>query len=85
MHLDVPLTTVEQSAFDIGRRAVETLAARTQNPSDPWHQVIVPTRLVVRGVSAREKNKRVNPAAQGLRKENEKKKSNFRKLSREAW
>ncbi len=45
MHLDVPLTTVEQSAFDIGRRAVETLLARIQNPTGPWQQVIVPTRL----------------------------------------
>jgi GntR family transcriptional regulator of arabinose operon len=48
MHLDVPLTTIEQAAFDIGRRAVETLLARIQNPSGPWQQVIVPTRLVVR-------------------------------------
>jgi GntR family transcriptional regulator of arabinose operon len=48
MHLDVPLTTVEQSTFDIGRRAVETLLARIQDPSGPWQQVIIPTRLVVR-------------------------------------
>lgn len=48
MHLDVPLTTVEQAAFDLGRRAVETLLNRIQNPSGPWQQVIVPTRLVVR-------------------------------------
>lgn len=48
MHLDVALTTVEQSAFEIGRRAVETLLARIQNPSTPWQQVIVPTRLIVR-------------------------------------
>jgi GntR family transcriptional regulator of arabinose operon len=48
MHLDVPLTTVEQSAFEIGRRAVETLLARIRDPSAPWQQVIVPTRLVVR-------------------------------------
>jgi len=48
MHLDVPLTTVEQSAFEIGRRAVETLLWRVQHPSGPWQQVIVPTRLVVR-------------------------------------
>jgi GntR family transcriptional regulator, arabinose operon transcriptional repressor len=48
MHLDVPLTTVEQSAFEIGRRAVETLLARIQYPSGAWQQVIVPTRLIVR-------------------------------------
>ena len=48
MHLDVPLTTVEQVAFEIGRRAVETLLARIQDPSGPWQQVIVPTRLMVR-------------------------------------
>lgn len=48
MHLDVPLTTIEQSAFEIGRRAVETLLARIQYPAGPWQQVIVPTRLIVR-------------------------------------
>jgi LacI family transcriptional regulator len=58
MHLDVPLTTVEQSAFEIGRRAVETLVARIQNPTGEWQQVIVPTRLVIRrscGAYLREK------------------------------
>ncbi len=48
MHLDVPLTTVEQPAFDIGWQAVETLLARIKDPSRPRQQVIVPTRLVVR-------------------------------------
>lgn len=48
MHLDVPLTTVEQSAFEIGRRAVETLLVRIKDASSPKQQVIVPTRLVVR-------------------------------------
>lgn len=48
MHLDVPLTTVEQPAFDIGWRAVETLFARIKDPSRPRQQVIVPTQLVVR-------------------------------------
>lgn len=48
MHLDVPLTTVEQAAFELGKRAVETLLARIKDPSNPRQQVIVPTRLVVR-------------------------------------
>ncbi len=48
MHLDVPLTTVEQPAFDIGWRAVETLLARIEVPARPRQQVIVPTQLVVR-------------------------------------
>ena len=48
MHLDIPLTTVEQSAFDLGRRAIETLLFRIQDPTGPWQQVIVPTRLIVR-------------------------------------
>lgn len=48
MHLDVPLTTVEQSAFEIGRRAVETLLWRIQHPDGPWQQVIIPTQLIVR-------------------------------------
>ncbi len=48
MHLDVPLTTVKQSAYDIGRRAVETLLARIKHPSSPRRQVIIPTELIIR-------------------------------------
>lgn len=48
MHLDVPLTTVKQSAYDIGQRAVETLLARIKNPSSSWRRVIVPTELIIR-------------------------------------
>lgn len=48
MHLDVPLTTVEQPAFQIGWRAVETLLVRIKDPAGPRQQVVVPTRLIVR-------------------------------------
>ncbi|MBN1202483.1 MAG: GntR family transcriptional regulator [Anaerolineae bacterium] len=48
MHLDIPLTTVKQAAFDIGQRAVQTLLTRMKNPSRPPQQVIVPTELIIR-------------------------------------
>jgi GntR family transcriptional regulator of arabinose operon len=47
-HLDVPLTTVEQPAFEIGRTAVEALARRIRGKVEGWKQIILPTRLVVR-------------------------------------
>ncbi len=47
-HLDVPLTTVEQPAFELGRKAVEILLRRIQGEIVGWQQVILPTRLVVR-------------------------------------
>jgi GntR family transcriptional regulator, arabinose operon transcriptional repressor len=47
-HLDVPLTTVEQPAFDIGRTAVQLLMHRIQQPLEGKQQVVLPTRLIVR-------------------------------------
>ena len=47
-HLDVPLTTVEQPAFDIGRHAVEALVGRIDHPAMAPQQIIVPTRLIIR-------------------------------------
>jgi DNA-binding LacI/PurR family transcriptional regulator len=47
-HLDVPLTTVAQPAFEIGRAAVEALDHRIQQPGADWQRIILPTRLVVR-------------------------------------
>ena len=48
MHLDVPLTTVEQPAFEIGRQAVQTLVHRIENPDAEAQRIILPTRLIVR-------------------------------------
>ncbi len=47
-HLDVPLTTVAQSALDIGRTAVQLLMRRVRQPVEDWQQVVLPTRLVIR-------------------------------------
>lgn len=47
-HLDVPLTTVAQPTFEIGRTAVEVLMRRISGETDCWQRVILPTRLVVR-------------------------------------
>jgi GntR family transcriptional regulator of arabinose operon len=47
-HLDVPLTTVAQSAFTIGEQAVEALLRRLRGEVVGWQQIILPTRLVIR-------------------------------------
>ncbi len=47
-HLDVPLTTVAQSAFTIGEQAVEALLRRLRGEVIGWQQIILPTRLVIR-------------------------------------
>lgn len=47
-HLDVPLTTVSQPAFDIGVEAVEALLRRVRGDVIGWQQIILPTRLVIR-------------------------------------
>jgi GntR family transcriptional regulator, arabinose operon transcriptional repressor len=47
-HLDVPLTTVEQPAFDLGRCAVEALIRRIQHQVTGPQQIILPTRLIIR-------------------------------------
>ncbi len=47
-HLDVPLTTVAQPTFDIGRVAVEVLWRRINGDAPDWQRVILPTRLVIR-------------------------------------
>lgn len=48
MHLDVPLTTVEQSATEIGRQAVAVLVRHIEDPAAAPEQIILPTRLIVR-------------------------------------
>ena len=49
--LDPPLTTVAQDAAGIGRAAVDLLFERIADPALPPRQVVVPTRLTVRGSS----------------------------------
>jgi DNA-binding LacI/PurR family transcriptional regulator len=48
MHLDVPLTTVAQPAFEIGRRAVQAVVRRINHEVDGWQQEILPTQLIIR-------------------------------------
>jgi DNA-binding LacI/PurR family transcriptional regulator len=47
-HLDVPLTTVMQPAYDMGHVAVETLLKRINGEAEGWQQIILPTSLIVR-------------------------------------
>jgi len=47
-HLDTPLTTVEQPAFEIGQAAVEALVRRINDDSTPPQRIILPTRLIIR-------------------------------------
>ncbi len=47
-YLETPLTTVAQSAFEMGQRAVEFLARRIHNMTDATQQAFLPTRLIVR-------------------------------------
>ncbi len=65
MHLDVPLTTVEQPAFDLGREAVGILVRRLYEGAGLPQQLILPTRLLVRrscGMLQPERE-RANPSA----------------------
>lgn len=48
MHLDVPLTTVEQPAQEMGYQAVEALVRRINGTATTWQQIILPTRLIIR-------------------------------------
>ena len=47
------LTSVDQSAGELGRRAVECLLARLADADRPIQSIVVPTALVVRDSSAR--------------------------------
>ncbi|WP_119070206.1 GntR family transcriptional regulator [Aggregatilinea lenta] len=48
MHLDVPLTTIEQPAQEMGYQAVEALVRRINGTATTWQQLILPTRLIIR-------------------------------------
>ncbi len=47
-HLDVPLTTVAQDAFQIGQNAVDLLIRRLHGEAQNAQQSVVPTTLIVR-------------------------------------
>jgi LacI family transcriptional regulator, repressor for deo operon, udp, cdd, tsx, nupC, and nupG len=47
------LSTVEQPVVEIGARAAHSLLDQLEEPSRPREQVLLPTRLVVRGSSGR--------------------------------
>lgn len=47
-HLEVPLTTVAQDTFALGRRAAELLIERIEGFSGPPRREVLPTRLRVR-------------------------------------
>src|SRR5258706_5111300 len=48
MQLEVPLTTVSQDPFTIGKRAAELLINRIEGYSGPTHHEIIPTQLHIR-------------------------------------
>jgi GntR family transcriptional regulator of arabinose operon len=48
MQLEVPLTTVAQDPFTIGKRAAELLINRIEGYSGPTHHEIIPTQLHIR-------------------------------------
>jgi DNA-binding LacI/PurR family transcriptional regulator len=48
MHLDVPLTTVAQDPFMIGKRAAQLLIDRLEGYSGAMHTEIIPTQLRIR-------------------------------------
>ncbi len=51
-YLDVPLTTVAQDTFAMGRRAAELLIERIESYDGPPRQEVLPTRLRVRASTA---------------------------------
>ncbi len=56
MHLDVPLTTVEQPAQEMGYQAVEALVRRMNGAATTYQQIILPTRLIIRHSCGAEAN-----------------------------
>jgi len=50
--LEVPLTTVAQDPLALGSRAAELLIERIEGYKGPPHQVVLPTRLMVRASTA---------------------------------
>lgn len=46
--LDVPLTTVHQPAYEVGKKAAEKLIRTIENESEPIENIVVPTELQIR-------------------------------------
>ncbi len=51
-HLEIPLTTVAQEPFELGRQAAQMLLQRIAHPEPPPRQIVLPTRLIVRASTA---------------------------------
>lgn len=51
-HVEVPLTTVEQSFVALGEEAADMIMNQILNGIDPSQKVVLPTRLVIRGSSS---------------------------------
>jgi LacI family transcriptional regulator len=47
-HVEIPLTTVTQDCFTLGRRAAELLIERIEGYKGPPRQEVVPTQLEIR-------------------------------------
>lgn len=52
-HLDVPLTTVAQDPFRMGKAAAHLLLERMSNPRQPVRLEIIPTELRIRGSTSK--------------------------------
>lgn len=55
-HLSVPLTTIAQDPYKMGFEAARLLLARIEGDNSESHQVVLPTRLVVRASTAAPSN-----------------------------
>ncbi len=62
-HLEVPLTTVRQPKYEIGKKACEILIKKIkgQRVKDKVEQVILPTELIVRESSGNNKQFKLHP------------------------
>ena len=53
VHLEVPLTTVAQDPFQIGKRAAQVLLDRLENNTQSARLEIIPTELRIRSSTAK--------------------------------
>jgi len=67
--MEVPLTTVTQNAFEIGREAAQLLLERLEGSTAPPRCKLVPTRLQIRmSTSTPMLPDATNPVKEGLSK-----------------
>lgn len=52
-HLQVPLTTVEQPAYDIGSKAADLLFRHMKSPESPMELITIPPELITRESTAK--------------------------------